>query len=277
MLAYTTYSESGGVGKTTLTANLAYVHGQHGRDVLTIDLDPQQGSLTHLLDVDTPRDHAEMDNLTRHLIDRPKGPFEDLIHQTTHGFDLLPAHNMLENLSDLLNQAEELAADLGDEFTPYDRLRQVLADANIHETYDTIIVDPPATAGPQLYNAISATRSLVLPVEPTGKGVQAVDGLKGMVQSIEATFGFDIGVLAIVPNQVGHTTDQQQYVDQFRELGHNIPVIIRDRASLFEGCWDERCTAFEYVDIHRSQRREYELETLEKLRTLGGYLEECET
>ena len=46
MLTYTTYSEAGGVGKTTLTANLADAHTQQGRDVLVIDLDPQEGSLT---------------------------------------------------------------------------------------------------------------------------------------------------------------------------------------------------------------------------------------
>lgn len=82
MLAYTIYSEAGGVGKTTLTSNLADAHTQQGRDVLVIDLDPQNGSLTYLLDIPVARDDDEADNIARHLIDHPKGEFTDLIQET---------------------------------------------------------------------------------------------------------------------------------------------------------------------------------------------------
>jgi len=82
MLAYTIYSEAGGVGKTTLAASLATAHADHGRDVLAIDLDPQQGSLTYLLGVDAPRGDGDADNIGRHLIDRPLGEFDDLVHET---------------------------------------------------------------------------------------------------------------------------------------------------------------------------------------------------
>jgi len=181
---------------------------------------------------------------------------------------------MLANLDDLLSQAETMAADLGEAFDPHNRLRDVLQAAGIANHYDTIIVDPPATTGPHLYNAITATRSLVLPIEPTGKGIQSVAGLEDIVTNLASELGFDVGVLAVVPNGIGRTVDQRQYVDQFRELGYEMPVIIRDRSSLFEGCWDKQCTAFEYVDAYRSQKREYELETLEKVQTLGDHIAE---
>jgi hypothetical protein len=117
MLPYTTYSEAGGVGKTTLASNLADAHAQHGRDVLAIDLDPQNGSLTYLLGVDTPREDGDADNIARHLIDRPKGDFHELVEETAYGFDLVPSHNMLENLGDLLGRAESMAEDLGESFS----------------------------------------------------------------------------------------------------------------------------------------------------------------
>ncbi|EMA72772.1 ATPase involved in chromosome partitioning-like protein [Halorubrum distributum JCM 13916] len=214
MLTYTTYSEAGGVGKTTLASNLADAHGQHDRDVLVIDLDPQNGSLTYLLGVDAPRDDSNADNIARHLIDRPKGAFEDLILETPFGFDLVPSHNMLENLADLLTRAASMAEDLGEEFERHDQLRQVLLNADIPEKYDTIVVDPPATAGPHLYNAIGATRSLVIPLEPTGKGMQSIEGLQDVVQGFEETVGVTVGVLAVVPNGVGRTTDQQRTTRQ---------------------------------------------------------------
>jgi chromosome partitioning protein len=274
MLTYTTYSEAGGVGKTTLTANLADAHSQQGRDVLVIDLDPQEGSLTYLLDIPAARDDDDADNIARHLIEQPKGDFRDLTHETQYGFDAVPSHNMLEQLPGLLTRAQEMADDLGEEFVPNDRLRQVLVDAEISDEYDTIIVDPPATAGPHLYNAVSATRSLVLPVEPTGKGLQSVDGVEDIVRGLEDVLDFDVGVLAVVPNGLSGTSDQDQYVEEIRELGYDAPVAFRDRSSLFEGCWDQRCTAFHYVGYHRSRRRDYEVETLDKLRDLAAHIQE---
>jgi len=274
MLTYTTYSEAGGVGKSTLAANLADAHAQQGRDVLVIDLDPQQGSLTYLLGISAPRDNGEADNIARHLIDRPKGNFDNLVHETPYGFDIVPSHNMLESLPKLLSKAEEMAEDLGESFTPNDRLREVLVGAKVPENYDTIIVDPPATAGPHLYNAVAATRSLVLPVEPTGKGIQSVEGIQDMVVNLEDALGIDVGVLAIVPNGIGKTADRDQYLEQIRELGHSAPVALRDRSSLFDGCWDQRCTAYHYVGYHRNRRRDYEVETLDKLRDLAAHIAE---
>ena len=87
-VAYTVYSEAGGVGKTTLSANLAAAHSRAGEKVLAIDLDPQEGSLSYLTDVERPR--RGDDNLVRHLVGRPKGEFSDLI-KTTDGFDVIPS------------------------------------------------------------------------------------------------------------------------------------------------------------------------------------------
>ncbi len=274
MLTYTTYSEAGGVGKSTLAANLADAHAQQGRDVLVVDLDPQQGSLTYLLGISTPRDEGEADNLARHLIDRPKGKFADLICETPYGFDVVPSHNMLESLPKLLTKAESMAEEMGESFAPNDRLRQILVDANVPERYDAIIVDPPATAGPHLYNAVSATRSLVLPVEPTGKGMQSVEGIQDMVVNLEDALEIDIGILSIIPNGVGNTINHDQYLERIQELGYDAPVALRDRSSLFQGCWDKQCTAFYYVGYHRARRRDYEVETLDKLRDLAAHIVE---
>jgi chromosome partitioning protein len=273
MLSYTIYSEAGGVGKTTLAASLATAHADHGRDVLTIDLDPQQGSLTYLLGVDAPRDDSDADNIARHLIDRPLGSFDDIIESSEAGFDIIPNHDMLENLPNLLTRAEEMAEDLGEHFAPNERLFEVLVDAEIMNGYDTLIIDPPATAGPHLYNAIHATRSLVVPVEPTGKGMQSVEGLEDVVLNLSESLDIDIGVLAVIPNGVGSTTDQAKYLEQIRDLGFDAPVAIAERSSLFEGCWDKQYPPAHYVEEVRSAY-DYEEETLSQLDSLAGHVEE---
>ena len=273
MLAYSIYSEAGGVGKSTVAASLASAHADHGRDVLVIDLDPQDGSLTYLLGVDAPRDDGDADNIARHLIDQPLGEFADIVEQTPYGFDLVPNHGMLENLSNLLTRAEELAEDLGEYFDPHDRLRQVLADAGVPDQYDTILVDPPATAGPHLYNGVAATHSLVIPVEPTGKGMASISGLEGIAGSLEEQLEIDVGVLAVVPNGVGSTADQERYLGEIRDLGFDAPVALAERSSLFEGCWDAQLPPEHYTQEVRAAY-DYEEDTLAKLDDLARHLEE---
>jgi chromosome partitioning protein len=276
MLTYTVYSEAGGVGKTTLTANLAVAHARDDQRVLVIDMDPQDGSLSYLLGVDTDRATGDADNLVRHLIGRPRGAFDDLVREAEHGIDVVPSHNMLERLTELLLKTAELEEDThpGDdyEFPQHEQLLRVLREADVPGEYDVLIIDPPATAGPHLYNALYATRNLVIPIELSGKGEQSVEGLRDLVGGLEEELGINIGVLAAVPNEVKHTTDQQAYRERLEALGFDVPVAIGDRTSMFEGCWREQCTAFTFVDDHRSRRRDYEVETLQQFDELAAHL-----
>ncbi|WP_254538889.1 ParA family protein [Halomarina litorea] len=276
MLTYTVYSEAGGVGKTTLAANLAVAHARTNQRVLVIDMDPQDGSLSYLLDVDTDRAAGDADNLVRHLIGRPQGPFEDLVHEAEHGIDVVPSHNMLERLTELLMKTAELEEDTSPdadyEFPQHEQLFRVLQEASVPNEYDVLVIDPPATAGPHLYNALYATRNLVIPIELSGKGEQSVEGLRDLVAGLEGELGINIGVLAAVPNEVKHTTDQQAYRERLEALGFDVPVVIGDRTSMFEGCWRKRCSAFTFVEEHRDRRRDYEVETLDQFDDLAAHL-----
>lgn len=271
MLSYTVYSEAGGVGKTTLAANLAKAEVRADRDVLVIDLDTQEASLSHLLDVADDRNNSEADSLLRHMIDRPRGPFADLI-RTSEGIDIVPAHNILEYAAKHLRRREEEAADFGETFNPNKQLLRVLTEAKVHENYDTLIVDPPASADIKLHNAIHSTRHLVIPFEPSGKGYESVQGLDQLVEGLEDTLDIEVGVLAVVPNRYKGMNDQDRFLDELRADGWEIPVTFRERSSLLEGCWAEQCTAFRYVEEHRDRKRDHELDTLEKFDDLAAHI-----
>jgi chromosome partitioning protein len=273
MLTYTTYTEAGGVGKTTLTAALLEAHADHDREVLAIDLDPQNGSLTYLLGVDAPREDSQADTIARHMAGIPNGSFDGLAQETAYGIDLVPSHNMLEDLGALLDDAENRAAD-PEAFARYDQLRRVLIEADAPDRYDTIVIDPPASTGPHLYNAVGATRALVVPVEATAKGLQSVEGLEDAVGGLADELDATIGVLAVVPIGVGRTTDEERYQERLADLGYPAPVTIRTRNALFGGCWDQQCPPAHYVDAYRDYPRDHETETLEKIAQLARSLEE---
>ncbi|MFC4990487.1 ParA family protein [Saliphagus infecundisoli] len=269
MLSYTVYSEAGGVGKTSLAANLAAAHARAGLDVLVVPLDPQDGDLSRLLGVDNDRTDREADNLVRHMVQSGKGALDDLV-RTSENVDILPEHNMLSDLQDHLAREQQKAEQLGDSYNIYAQLQRVLAEADIAEAYDVLICDPPATESVHLYNAIYATRNLVLPVEPSAKGQASVDGLEELASNFAEQMGIEVGVLAAVPNGFKRTNDQEELIDT---ISFPTPEIIPDRTSLMEGCWKQQCSAFEYVRTHRDRRREYEIETLAQFDRLARYLE----
>ena len=273
MLTYCVYSEAGGVGKTTLTANLAVAHARAGLDVLIIPLDPQEGDFSHLFRVDDDRSNSEVDTLVHHLVGRNAEPFDDLIRTAEHGVDVVPEHNRLESLGDALRREQDARGDFGESFPLYTQLQRVLRENGVNDRYDVVMVDPPATTGPQLYNGLDAMRNLVIPLELSGKGQRSIDGLADMVGNLEDTLDVEIGVLGVVPNGVKGTADQDEILEEVRELGYDVPAVIGDRTSLVQGCWNEQCSAFRYMQEHRSRHRDYELETLATFDQLARHLE----
>ncbi len=273
MLSYAIYSEAGGVGKTTLTANLAVAHARAGLDVLAVPLDPQDGDLSYLFDVDHDRTDSDVDTLVHHMVGRGQGEFEDLVRTVEHGVDIVPEHNRLEDLGEALRKEQEARSDFGESFPMWTQLQRVLREAGVHKRYDVLVVDPPASSGPHLYNALDATRNLVLPLEPSGKGEASVSGLDDLVTNLESQLEISIGVLAAVPNRVKGTRDQSDIIEGIREQGFDVPVVIGDRTSMLEGCWREKCSAYTYVREHRDRRRDYEVETLAQFDRLARHIE----
>ncbi|WP_227356407.1 ParA family protein [Haladaptatus salinisoli] len=280
MISYTIWSEAGGVGKTTLSVNLAAAHARRGQKVLVIDMDPQNGGLTHHFGVEGHRDDPEIDNLVRHMVERPKGDFADLIVEVETNLDLVPGHNMLESLERNLTRAAQMEEDMHDanyRWPKEKQLRRVLADADIPASYDVLIIDPPATVGQHIYNSIYATSNLLIPAELSAKGSQSVDGLRDVVTNIESTLGdIEVGVLGVIPNKVANTNVQRDYREKLDEQDLPIaPVSIRERGSMLGDAWDSQVSIFELAenDAYRDLR-DYEEETLAKLDQLAAFISE---
>lgn len=273
MLTYTPVSEAGGVGKTTTAATLAVSHARAGHNVLAIDMDTQNGSLTYFFGPDYDRGNPEIDNLVRHLVGRPKGDFLDLAHEVEHGVDLIPSHNMLEDVHEFLLSEKDQAERLGESYSMYHQLHRVLRESNVRDEYDVVIVDSAGKAGPILYNALVAVRNVVIPFEATAKGQESIEGLDDLVDGLEKNIGVDVGVLAVVPIGYKDTRDQREILDELQDSGFPVPVVIGERGSMMEGSWRQQCSPYTYVEEHRNKERDYELETLDQFDELARHLE----
>lgn len=273
MLTYTPVSEAGGVGKTTTAATLAVSHARAGHDVLAIDMDTQNGSLTYLFGPDYDRGDPEVDNLVRHLVGRPKGTFRELARRVEEGVDLIPSHNMLEDVHEFLLNEKDQAERLGESYSMYHQLHRVLREADVREEYDVVIVDTAGKAGPVLYNALVAVRNVVIPFEATAKGEESIAGLDDLVDGLEQGIGVDVGVLAVVPIGYKDTRDQREILADLRDGGFPVPVVVGERGSLMEGCWKQQCSPYRYVETHRDRKRAYEIDTLDQFDDLARHLE----
>jgi cellulose biosynthesis protein BcsQ len=242
---------------------------------MIVDLDTQEASLSYLLDVADGRSDETADSLLRHMIDRPRADFQGLL-ESSEGIDVVPSHNILEYAAKHLRRREEEAADFGESWNPNKQLLRVLREAGVHEQYDTLIIDPPATADVKLHNAIHATRHLVIPFEPSAKGYESVQGLDQLVGGLEEQLGIEVGVLSVVPNRYKGTNDQDRFLAELEDDGWDVSVRLRERSALLEGCWAEQCTAFRYNEYHREYARDHELDTLEKLEKLAARLRETQ-
>jgi len=293
MITAVVYSESGGTYKTTMTANLAVALERMGLRTLVIDLDPQEGNLTSLFDTGASRSDPDADNLVKHILDMPDGPFQELIETTAEGVDIVPSHDMLGDFTSNLEQ--KISYETGmqnmsrEEYPRFELLYDLLWEREaLHEQYDAILIDPNARAEDLLYNAIFALRTLVAPVKPAGKGNLSLDGLGELVGNMESQLDIEVGLACVVPSGVGQTNAHQQYRDQFENTPEfATPVSIGDRESLMDAMWEARGSAFKVVEErwktferdgemvsepgHR-RVRDREIATLRKLSELAYFL-----
>jgi len=293
MIHVVVYSESGGTFKTSTTANLAVALRRMGLDVLVIDLDPQTGNLTSLFDVGEHRDDADADNIVRHILERPKGGFEDLIETSDEGVDVLPSHDMLGDFTSNLEQKITYEAQMEgmdrDEYPRYELMYDLLWNQEqIQDKYDAVLVDPNARAEDVLYNAIYAMRTLVAPVKPSGKGSFSLDGLDELVGNMQDDLGIEVGLSCVVPQAVGQTNAHKRYCEQFEASdAYDTPVAIDDRESMMDAMWDANGSAFKVIEERwktprnsgdseavPGERRihDRELDTLADLWTLAGFI-----
>lgn len=271
MISYALWSEAGGVGKTALAVNLAAAHQRHGQRTLLVDLDPQNGGASHHLGVDDERADPNVDNIVRHLIDRPKGEFTGLIRTTAHGIDVIPSHNMLDSLETNLTRAQEMEQDMGGRFVKELQLRRVIKEAGIHQTYDVVIVDPPATGGQHVYNAVSATGNVAIPLELSPKGEQSLYGLEDTVSNLEAEVGSEVGVVGVIPNKVRRTRVRDKYEEALNKVSYPVsPAMIPVREAMLNGAWDAQTTAYEFVA--NNKRADRERDTLEQFDEIARFI-----
>jgi chromosome partitioning protein len=196
-------NQKGGVGKTTITINLAASLALLGNRVLTIDMDPQ-GNSSDGMGIDTNKlDSTIYDTLVNDV------PLCDIIipNQLKNLF-IAPA-----NIS--LSGAEtELASDIARPFKLRKALRPELSK------YDYIIIDCPPSLGILTVNAIVASTDLLVPIEPNSYALKGMSMLMSTILKIKEDLEHYTYFLGVVinrydPSIILHTSITQAVIEYF--------------------------------------------------------------
>jgi chromosome partitioning protein len=243
MTELVTWSESGGVGKTTTAINLGAALGRRGDDVLLVDLDPQPASLT------AATGHAEAKTtdgttITDVLLD--DGDLRELVIED-EPYDLVPGHESLASLESTA-RAEGIS-------TAEFLLRSSLAP--VTDEYDHVIIDPPATLNLLVDNALIATGNVLVPMEMTRKGEQSIGGVLDTVAALESQLqraqpDFALEVIGVLPNKVEGSSLNQQVRETLAAEADGVrilPVTVPDYNVLAQA-WDAGLDIFRYDEEH---------------------------
>jgi chromosome partitioning protein len=157
------YNVKGGVGKTSVSVNLAWLAAEGGARVLLWDLDPQ-GAATYLL-----RIRPKVKGGGRRLVHGKSDPAA-LLKGTDHErLDLLPADFSYRNMDLALDETKR----------PTRRLARVLAPLAVD--YDYVFLDCPPAISLASESIFAAADVLLVPVIPTPLSVRTFDQLRQFV------------------------------------------------------------------------------------------------
>ena len=158
-------NQKGGVGKSTTAINLSAALGEHGKQILLVDLDPQ-GNTTSGLGVEK----GELENCIYNVLLDDLPIEEVIIPDVCEGLDLVPA------TINLAGAEVELVSEIARE----NRLKDAVG--TMRGKYDYIFVDCPPSLGLLTVNALVAADKLIIPIQTE---FYALEGVTKLLESMK--------------------------------------------------------------------------------------------
>ena len=206
------FNQKGGVGKSTITCNLAAAAAASGFRTLVIDLDAQGNSTRYLLGAN-PREIAGTaaeyfeDTLSHRIY--PRG-LDAFVHTSPYSnLAVLPAHGELDTLHTRLESRYKIY-----------KLREAL---EVLEGFDRVYIDTPPAMNFYTRSALIAADRCLIPFDCDAFAGYALNELMETVRELQADHNPGLEVEGVVVNPFqARARLPAELVDGLRGAGHRI-------------------------------------------------------
>ena len=158
-------NQKGGVGKTTTAINLSACLAEAGQHVMLVDFDPQGNASSGL-----GLEQEDFDKTVYDMMIEEASVDECIIKEIQPNLDVLPSDMNLAGAEIELVTRENMQYILKKQLEP------------IKDNYDFIIIDCPPALGMLTVNAMTASDSVLVPIQCE---FYALDGLSQLIYTIE--------------------------------------------------------------------------------------------
>jgi chromosome partitioning protein len=211
-------NRKGGTGKTTVSVNLAAELANLGRKVLLVDLD-SQGHCAVGLGIKVKSGDAAVHRIFTNADAR----LADAIRETAFpSLALAPADQLFEHGSGLRDER---------------RLARALAENEIAERFDVVIVDTPPSLDHLLFNALTAANWVLVPYIPHHLSYEGVRQLMRVLFKVMTGANPRLKILGFLPTNATEHIRQHRAVtsEVSRQFGaHRVLAGIRTDIRLAE-------------------------------------------
>ncbi len=206
MVSRVVFNKKGGVGKTTITCNLAAVSASVGKKTLVIDLDPQANASKYLLS----EDYLTVKDSGRTVMDFFKttldtgsafgfNPFFAHLEKTQLNADSFIHETVFENLYIIPSHPElpDIEAQLVNKHKIY-KLRDMLKS---FDDFDAVFIDTPPAMNFFSQSALIAASRCLIPFDCDAFSKDAIIDVGKHIGDIQNDHNHDLVVEGIVVNQ----------------------------------------------------------------------------